>query len=65
MGKLKATSKEAWVADLWSHSNDRGAWSPRFSRHLNDWEIQDVERFFARLLGKGVDEGGEDKVCFN
>ncbi|KAL6333095.1 hypothetical protein AAG906_028278 [Vitis piasezkii] len=34
-----ATSKEAWMADLWSRSNGRGMWTPRFSRHLNDWEI--------------------------
>ena len=31
-----ATSKEAWVVDLWSHSNGSGIWIPRFSRHLND-----------------------------
>ena len=35
-----ATSKEAWMSDLWSHSNGRGMLTPRFSRHLNDWEIE-------------------------
>ncbi|RVW63831.1 hypothetical protein CK203_055600 [Vitis vinifera] len=34
----------------------------RFSRHLNDWEIKDMECFFARLVSKGVDVGEEDKV---
>ena len=59
-----ATLKEAWVADLWSHFIGAGVWIPRFSRHLNDREIEEVECFFARLVGKGADEGGEDKVCW-
>ncbi|KAL6320143.1 hypothetical protein AAG906_004652 [Vitis piasezkii] len=25
---------------------DLGSWSPRFSRHLNDWEIGEVESLF-------------------
>ncbi|RVW39961.1 Transposon TX1 uncharacterized 149 kDa protein [Vitis vinifera] len=40
-------AKEAWVEDVWSHS-EGGVWAPRFSRRLNNWEVFDVERF---LLG--------------
>lgn len=52
------------MVDFWSHSFGSGVWIPRFSRHLNDWEIKDVECFFARLVSKGVDVGEEDKVSW-
>ena len=47
-----ATSKDAWVANFWSHSIDKGIWAPRFSRHLNDWEIE-VSAFSQDGLVKG------------
>ncbi|RVX12998.1 Nuclear pore complex protein NUP214 [Vitis vinifera] len=59
-----ATSKKAWVIDSWSHSYGRGVWIPSFSRHLNNWEIEIMERFLARLLVKVVVEGEEDKVTW-
>ena len=40
--------KEAWVADVWSHSGG-GVWAPRFSRRINDWEVIEVERLHLRL----------------
>lgn len=58
-----ATSKDR-VADLWSHSNGRGVWTPRFSRNLNNWKIKIVEHFLAMLLIKVVVERGEDKMCW-
>ena len=57
-------SKDAWVAELWQHSNVGGGWNPNFPRPLNDWEIVIVERFLARLQDKAVEEGKEDKVCW-
>ena len=36
----------------------------RFTRNLNDWEIEIVEHFLARFLFKVVVERGEDKVCW-
>ena len=54
-------SKDAWVAELWQHSNVGGGWNPNFPRPLNDWEIVIVERFLARLQDKAVEE---DKVCW-
>ena len=49
-----ASSKEKWVMDLWNQSNERGCWTPSFSRHLNDWEIEIVGHFFSRLQEKAV-----------
>ncbi|RVW56144.1 hypothetical protein CK203_080825 [Vitis vinifera] len=59
-----ASSKEAWVADLWNQSNVSGCWTPSFSRHLNHWEIEIVEWFPSRLQDKVVYGGGEDKVIW-
>ena len=27
-----ASSKEAWVVEVWNHSSKEGCWAPRFSR---------------------------------
>ena len=40
----------------------RGVWTLRFSRRLDDWEIEIMERFLERLQNKVVVEGREDKV---
>ena len=57
-----ASSKDAWVADLWMHSSEEGVWIPNFSRPLNGWEIKTVECFLSRLQDMAVDVEGEDKV---
>ncbi|RVX18836.1 hypothetical protein CK203_007126 [Vitis vinifera] len=31
-----------------------GGWNPCFSRALNDWEVEEAERFLERLHGKRV-----------
>ena len=36
---MVAVSKGVTVADVWDNSRGHGAWSPRFSRPFNDWEI--------------------------
>ena len=61
-----SNSKDAWVVELWQHSNEGGSWNPNFPRPLNDWEIVIVERFLARLEDKVVVEGRKecDKVCW-
>ena len=59
-----SNSKDAWVVELWQHSNEGGSWNPNFPRPLNDWEIVIVERFLAKLQDKVVEEGTEDKVCW-
>ena len=58
-----SNSKDAWVAELWQHSNEECGWNHNFLRPLNDWEIVIVERFLARLQDKVVEEDKEDKVC--
>ncbi|RVX06531.1 hypothetical protein CK203_023610 [Vitis vinifera] len=40
-----ASSKEAWVTDLRVHFSVESGWNPRFSRPLNDWEVETVECF--------------------
>ena len=59
-----ASSKEPWVVDLWIQSGERGIWTPRFYRHLNDQEIGVVEHFPFRLQDKVVNEEGEDKIIW-
>ena len=54
-------NKEAWVADVWSHSGG-GVWAPLFSRQINDWEVIEVERLLLRLQGRRVYSDVEDQV---
>ena len=39
-----------------------GGWFPRFSRPLNDWEIEDLESLLHALQGKRVCLGKEDSL---
>ena len=41
-----ASSKEAWVEEFWDTLGVEGAWSPRFSRPFNDWEVEEWRGFF-------------------
>ena len=41
-----AISKEVRVKDVW---NPSVVWSPSFSRHFNNWEVDYVERFLLSL----------------
>ena len=50
-----ATSKEAWVNEVWTAAGERGgSWSPCFNRPFNDWELEEVERLFCCLDEKKV-----------
>ena len=44
-----ATNKEAKIADIWDIREGEGSWSPTFFRALNDWEIEEMTRFFHFL----------------
>ena len=46
-----AISKEVRVKDVW---NPSVVWSPSFSRHFNNWEVDYVERFLLSLHEKSV-----------
>ncbi|RVW48810.1 hypothetical protein CK203_104318 [Vitis vinifera] len=58
-----SAEKEAWVADVWDPLAE-GGWSPCFSRVLNDWEVEEVERFLEHLHGKRVLGDVEDMVVW-
>ena len=55
-----ASSRDAWVAQLWDQFGNLGHWNPIFTRLNNDWEMEDVETFFSRLHGHALRRGDED-----
>ncbi|RVW61357.1 hypothetical protein CK203_032008 [Vitis vinifera] len=58
-----ATSKEAWVNEVWTAEGDRrGSWTPTFNRPFNDWELEEVGRLLRCLEGKMVRVDEEDRV---
>ena len=59
-----ATSKEAWVCDVWEHTNFGGCWNPRFVTNFQDRELGCVEAFLLRLHGKSVSREVDDKVVW-
>ena len=44
-----AVNKDEWVSDAWEGSGELGCWNPHFSRHFNDWELEEVEGLFRKL----------------
>ncbi|RVW69522.1 Aspartic proteinase-like protein 2 [Vitis vinifera] len=45
-----ATSKEAWVNEVWTAEGDRrGSWAPTFNRPFNDWELEEVGRLLRAM----------------
>ena len=52
------------MVDVWDNSRDAGGWSPHFIRMLNDWELEEVERFLLILYNKKVMHTLEDKLFF-
>ena len=59
-----ASSKDAWVAQLWDQSRNLGYWNPVFTRLNNDWEMEEVESFFSRLHGHALRRGIEDVMSW-
>ncbi|RVW17151.1 Serine protease SPPA, chloroplastic [Vitis vinifera] len=58
-----ATSKEAWVNEVWTAEGERrGSWTPTFNRPFNDWELEEVGRLLRCLEGKMVRVDEEDRV---
>ncbi|RVW48586.1 Callose synthase 9 [Vitis vinifera] len=48
-----ASYKEAWVNEVWTAEGERGeSWNPCFNRPFNDWELEEVGRWFCCLEGK-------------
>ena len=59
-----ASSKEAWVEEYWDTSGGEGAWSPRFSRPFNDWEVEEVERLLLTIRGARLSPLLEDRMMW-
>ena len=57
-----AAQKDARVAEVWDSSHEVGVWSPVFLRPFNDWELDEVERFFFFLHNKKIRSVQEDRL---
>ena len=57
-----ATNKEAKIADIWEIREGEGFWSPTFNRDLNNWEIEEMTRFFHILHDQQFRPTGVDKL---
>ena len=44
-----SVNKEGWVAEAWEEDEVGGSWGLRFNRHLNDWEVGEVESLLSKL----------------
>ncbi|RVX23339.1 hypothetical protein CK203_000489 [Vitis vinifera] len=55
-----SVNKEGWVAEAWEEDEVGGSWGLRFNRHLNDWEVGEVESLLSKLhpltIRRGVDD---------
>nr|CAN70181.1 hypothetical protein VITISV_000006 [Vitis vinifera] len=55
-----SVNKEGWIAEAWQEDGVGGSWGLRFNRHLNDWEVGEVESLLGKLhplsIRKGVDD---------
>ena len=53
-------NKEGWVVEAWKEDGVGGSWGLRFNRHLNDWEMGEVESLLSELhpltIRRGVDD---------
>ena len=57
-----ADHKDTMVADVWEGSREEGGWLPIFLRSLNDWEMEEVERYLQALHNKKISPLLQDKL---
>ncbi|RVW40614.1 Retrovirus-related Pol polyprotein from transposon RE1 [Vitis vinifera] len=57
-------AKDVWVSDVWNPDGVGDGWTPLFSRALNDWEIEMVERFMLKIQPFRMQREIEDKVVW-
>ncbi|RVW69835.1 putative ribonuclease H protein [Vitis vinifera] len=55
-------NKDRWVAEAWEEDGVGGSWAPRFNRHLNDWEVGEVESLLGKLLPMTIRRGVNDSL---
>ena len=59
-----AVNKDEWVSNAWEGSGELGCWNPHFSRHFNDWELEEVESLFWKLHPLVVRREVEDALSW-
>ena len=57
-----AAQKDAMAAKLWDRNRGEGGWNPIFLRSFNDWEMEEVERFWQVLHKQKIRPFIEDKI---
>ena len=57
-----SVNKEGWVVEAWEENEVGGGWGLRFNRHLNDWEVGEVESLLGKLLPMTIRRGVNDSL---
>jgi hypothetical protein len=56
--------KDTLVAENMQRQNGNILWNILFTRHVQDWEVEVVSRFFELLYSIKVRYEGDDKICW-
>ncbi|RVW89589.1 hypothetical protein CK203_036424 [Vitis vinifera] len=62
VGVWKAIRNEGWVAEAWEENEVGGSWGLCFTRHLNDWEVGEVESLLSKLHPLTIRRGVNDSL---
>ena len=49
---------------MWRYNEGGGSWNPLFARPFNDWELDEVCRFFVALSRKRIQQAVDDRVIW-
>ena len=60
-----ASSKGDMLADLWETNGTGGGWNFRFERHVNDWELEQAQRFICTVSTKSLNLLSVDRIWGN
>ncbi|RVW38516.1 putative ribonuclease H protein [Vitis vinifera] len=55
---------DQWVFDAWEEDREVGSWNPLFSRHFNDWEMEEVEGLLRKLHPLVLNRDVEDVLSW-
>ena len=59
-----ACGKDVWVVENMQINNGIIHWNILLTRPMQDWEVDEVARFFELLYYQKVRYGDEDKICW-
>ena len=59
-----AVNKDQWVCDAWEEEGEVESWNPLFSRHFNDWEMEEVEGLLQKLHPLVLNRDVEDVLSW-